>query len=835
MNYLQYIYTKERRTFGRQCLFTNRNELLFSEPPHPEYSKEYILKNPVHRGTQLSKQMALSECNTENVQYAHHGMNHIEGGWPKDVNMHDEEQTLRYRKKIERDEIWGQQLLSEFQRVLRSVLQNNAVNIYENYFEDSMPLDPPGEYAAHIVGIYRDQLIPPRPVTHMSWCPNGSERFVCSYTCLDFQPVERSIDSYIWDLEDANKPEMSLTAPAAIISAEWNPRDEHMIAAGLRIGTVAIWDPRSGSKETMSSVRETSHRERVTSLRWLHSKTNTEFFSASSDATVLFWDARILKGPMGTVVIDPERTENPERLRAHAISVLEFEFTISTRYMVGSELGYIFIGNRKAMTPSEALLARWPVMTGPIYDLIRNPIYVKYFLVVGDYAAKICVEDCKEGELICTKNHPSELRCGTWSSTRCSLFFLGRCDGVLEFWDLIMSQEKPILEKKICTGPIWSLKSSESGKLLAVGTDPGDIYVFELDDALTVSDRNEKAAVGAIFERETRRVKLLEGRMREINLKIAAEEAKRKKLEEEARKRELEEMGEGDGAPDEEDQITQGTAADQPPPAEPVGESVSMQGAPPPTEEEGERASKQDEEAKSGAGAADEEEGSASEGDEVKTLVEIQNTETLFFNLIDDERNTRSNKSYNVVKTPFDVAYEREQMKVEGESQAAQKSGILEELSAQVGQGTMEKLGTQVPRESQDTRVSHATQRSLAPQESQAVKESTPRGSQAPQELQVPSGSRTPAGSQAPRVSIAPQASLATRDSQAPRDSQVPQGSQTPQNTSARPSSRSAQTPRESQAAASTQSPRNSQGARSQGGPSQGAPPSRGSENANVN
>ena len=31
-------------------------------------------------------------------------MNHIEGGWPKDVNPLELEQTIRFRKKVEKDE-----------------------------------------------------------------------------------------------------------------------------------------------------------------------------------------------------------------------------------------------------------------------------------------------------------------------------------------------------------------------------------------------------------------------------------------------------------------------------------------------------------------------------------------------------------------------------------------------------------------------------------------------------------------------------------------------------------------------------------------------------------
>lgn len=33
-------------------------------------------------------------------------MHHVEGGWPKDINMHDLEQTVRYRRKIEKDELY---------------------------------------------------------------------------------------------------------------------------------------------------------------------------------------------------------------------------------------------------------------------------------------------------------------------------------------------------------------------------------------------------------------------------------------------------------------------------------------------------------------------------------------------------------------------------------------------------------------------------------------------------------------------------------------------------------------------------------------------------------
>ena len=33
-------------------------------------------------------------------------MNHTEGGWPKDINPAEVEQTIRFRKKVEKDEVY---------------------------------------------------------------------------------------------------------------------------------------------------------------------------------------------------------------------------------------------------------------------------------------------------------------------------------------------------------------------------------------------------------------------------------------------------------------------------------------------------------------------------------------------------------------------------------------------------------------------------------------------------------------------------------------------------------------------------------------------------------
>jgi dynein intermediate chain 2 len=46
------------------------------------------------------------QVNTERFETESHGMNHTEGGWPKDINPAEVEQTIRFRKKVEKDEAY---------------------------------------------------------------------------------------------------------------------------------------------------------------------------------------------------------------------------------------------------------------------------------------------------------------------------------------------------------------------------------------------------------------------------------------------------------------------------------------------------------------------------------------------------------------------------------------------------------------------------------------------------------------------------------------------------------------------------------------------------------
>lgn len=198
----QFIYHKQRREFGQQINFSDKHELLVSMSSDRALSRQYILRDPVTRGTQYATQLAADEINTERATYETHGINHTEGGWPKDICLQDPEQTTRYRRKIEKDELFISQVMGLTKPMEHCIQQNNAINIYEKFFDALEPaplLDP---CTSRTINVYRDPCQRNRPVTHLSWSPDGGTKLAISYCDMVFQSDHSDLanDSFIWEV-----------------------------------------------------------------------------------------------------------------------------------------------------------------------------------------------------------------------------------------------------------------------------------------------------------------------------------------------------------------------------------------------------------------------------------------------------------------------------------------------------------------------------------------------------------------------------------------------------------------------------------------------------------
>lgn len=187
--------------------------------------------------------------------------------------------------------------------------------------------------------------------------------------------------------------------------------------------------------------------------------------------------------------------------------------------MVGTESGVVFICNKRFKTPADRIYAQIQCCNGTVSAVQRNPSFLKFFLSVGDWQAKIWCEELKDSPIFWTKEYVSELIYGCWNSVRCSSFYLCRMDGWLDAWDVINRSDRPVLTAKLSDHALLTCSPHKEGKWVAAGSSNGDINLVEVSENLATSTANDRPAMAVVLDRETRREKLLENKQRELKLK----------------------------------------------------------------------------------------------------------------------------------------------------------------------------------------------------------------------------------------------------------------------------------------------------------------------------
>ncbi|XP_061706639.1 dynein axonemal intermediate chain 2-like [Cydia pomonella] len=517
-----YSYIKKRRDFGKQPMFCEHGpELCDSILPNPAEQKVFILRNPVHQAIQNTPNFSQHEINTKRAKYTTTGINHAEGGWPKDVNVVDPEATQRYRRKIEKEDEYISCVNTCCPGMEHYALQNNAIDMYQIYYSDMASLPPVEKNSMRTVNVYRDPLRG-RPISSICWQPDGQMRFAVTYVDMNFyRNPQGSIFGFLWDVETPAEPFMNFMPPAILLDLQFNPKDSTMLAGGLVTGQVVLFDIRRGSQAVSECPPHVAHRDMVRNVLFINSKSGLEFFSGGPDGACKWWDARNMSEPTDEMIIDIAKYsfDVPNMATAFGISTMEYEFTIPSRFMVGTDNGYVVTGNRKGKTQLDKFPVQYPAHTGSVRSLERNPYFLKNFLTVGDWRLQVWSEDCHDSPVLSTAATRHKITCATWSPTRCSLLLCTGADGVISAWDFLRSQCKPILTMYLGDDPLVKVRIHEQGSLVAVGTQKGSIFMLELSPSMTASDKNDKNLMLAIFERETKREKILEARLREIRLK----------------------------------------------------------------------------------------------------------------------------------------------------------------------------------------------------------------------------------------------------------------------------------------------------------------------------
>mmetsp|Transcript_60818 Transcript_60818/g.166665 ORF Transcript_60818/g.166665 Transcript_60818/m.166665 type:complete len:568 (-) Transcript_60818:453-2156(-) len=515
------VYQKERRDFGRpvNVFLATEPQLLDEFPPEKELTGTYIERNPSFLDVQAIPEMSEHEVNTERFSYLNIGNFHQEGGWPKDVDATEKDQTQRYKKKVEKDEDYIRQVKNLGDAVEQSIMQNYAIDIYQEYFS--------GEYADHsseppsakTLSVFKDPNEVKRTVSHISWYPDGGRKLAVAFAIMQFQDWrmdKMSQKSYIWDVNNPNTPDFELVPSSPLCCLEYNPKDPHVLVGGSYNGLISMFDTRKGPNPAEISIIEKSHRDPVYDIAWLTGKTAYECASTSTDGQVLWWDIRRPE-PSDSLALE-DKTPGCEGRTMGGVSMEYSAAAGPTKFLVGTEQGKVVSCNRKAKNPSDRIGTIYEGHCGPVYALQRNPFFPKYFLTIGDWTVRLWNEEIRH-PIMTSKYFKNYVLDATWSPTRPGVFITTKMDGTLDVWDYYYKQNDPTLSLQVDDDGLFTVNVQEQGQYLATGSVDGSVYLLELCESLMVMQSNEKIAVSQMLERESKREKNLEVRAKELRQK----------------------------------------------------------------------------------------------------------------------------------------------------------------------------------------------------------------------------------------------------------------------------------------------------------------------------
>lgn len=523
-----YEYTKPRKTFGRQLLFQDvPGQILDSINPDRADQKQYMLRNPVHREVQATLPQSQHDANTKQLVIHEQAMNHTQGGWPRDIHVNNEDHIERYRRRVMHDESYINSVLNSAPIMQHYINQNNAIEMYQTYFNSMGTQEPVEKSTIRIANVFRDPFR--RPVSCVVWTNEKNSKLAVAYSYRTLMPeTDNDImdDCYLWDVNRQTEPILQIKTEHPCWQLVCSPIDPDIVLVGLKNGTVSVFDIREGVKCTQSSSIYNSHRGPITSLLYTHSRTNTEFFTGSPDGQCIWWDTRNLTAPMEKLPMSIKLAsgETPHLGNAEGVSQLEFDNGLPTKFLCGTESGLVINVNRMGRSHSERLISYWAAHVGPVRAVQRSPCTLRMFLTCGDSSVRIWSEEVRTAPIIVTNPYRYDVTDAAWAPLRYSSYMSICAGGHFYFWDLLRKYKEPIATMQIAKDELTRLTPHSEGHSIAIGDSCGALHLIQLSDNMTEPGSRDKILTFQTYERETRREHILDNRMKEIRLKIKAEE-----------------------------------------------------------------------------------------------------------------------------------------------------------------------------------------------------------------------------------------------------------------------------------------------------------------------
>ena len=499
---------RKRQDIGRVCRFDSSGpiDLAFTGSDETVMSN-FDLIHELTRTIDTKPIYSAHSVNTDHVEVHSRGQVHVEGGWPREIDPSEPQDTAKWRKRLDKDPQFAPTVAKLCHKMKKVINDNKTIDLFGDIGASQKDSLEVHTFKSDSAALFKDP-VGSRTVSRVSWHPDSLGRFAASYTNPATDAGAETTFSYIWECDLPNQPMLSLSPSSSLLSIHMYTRNGDLIVGGCSNGTVDFFDIRASQKPVACTMYEHSHTDSVSDVSWILSKTHSEIVSTSTDGRVSWWDVRHLSsGPVESCDLAP-----------YAGTAMEWQQEAGpTKFLIGTQEGVVLSLNKRPKKPIE--IGGWfgvedkgglSKHTGPIMSIKRNLYHPKYFLSVGgDNCMKIWLEDLKT-PVYETPHCQSQYLCGSWSPSRASVFVGGRYDGVLDFFDYGLSMGPPSYSHKVSEKPLTSVAVENKGRMLAAGDASGTITLLNLSDELSLAIANEKILTAQVLEREQRREKNLD-------------------------------------------------------------------------------------------------------------------------------------------------------------------------------------------------------------------------------------------------------------------------------------------------------------------------------------
>lgn len=291
--------------FGRRPQFDNtETKLVGTIEPDMKMRETFLLRNPNRLVLDNIPVLSQHSVNTDRVPTNHRGMKHSEGGWAENIDPTEQNDRLKYVKKLDRDPVFGYipAVKETTSGAIKTHSQNNQIDLYEEFFTGEQPDHLSETISLKTLMIFKDPNNMKRAITKIKWHSDNSDvRVAVSYASLRFQQMPRGMptNSYIWNLNNPNFPEKTISAPSPLCSLIFSTKNSDILIGGSYNGSISFFDQRNGNSAGLirpehTTMLEKSHHDPVYDVHFLQSRSASEFVTTSTDGKILFWDYKNL-------------------------------------------------------------------------------------------------------------------------------------------------------------------------------------------------------------------------------------------------------------------------------------------------------------------------------------------------------------------------------------------------------------------------------------------------------------------------------------------------------------------------------------------------------------